>query len=253
MAKEWSFNTSFETLPYLLPFPLVSTRVVFLLKPIMTFVCGFWLQGSQVLGLSEAKRNQFRVVCWDFKVSFNYCPLFPAEVAKLHYLELKKQTQAEIKETLDQFLEGNEQVCVFRRFLTFLTFRRYLPVRCNGSCLELSIVPCQRPIPPWCSRLSGPSWQYLSPQLRSSSWALPHHLHFDNCSDVFCFIASIDVHELFPPSHNHHYRFHLYCSSKGLCKVIFSQKMRVNYGSGWVGWSRSHTEFFWWKIVIKLP
>ena len=49
------------------------------------------------------------------------------------------------------------------------------------------------------------------PQLRSSSRALPLHLHFNNCSDVFSFISSFDVPEPFQPSssHNHRYRFHL--------------------------------------------
>ena len=35
------------------------------------------------------------------------------------------------------------------------------------------------------------------PQLRSSYRALPLHLHFDNCADVFCFISSFDVPEAF--------------------------------------------------------
>ena len=43
----------------------------------------------------------------------------------------------------------------------------------------------------------------LTPQLRSSSRALPLHLHFNNCSDVFSFISSFDMPEPFQPSHRH--------------------------------------------------
>ena len=93
----------------------------------------------------------------------------------------------------------------------FLTFRHRLSVRGSGSCKSLSIFPCQWPIPPWCSRHSGPSWQHLSTSTSASSRVLPHHLHFNNCSDVFSFISSFDVPEPFKPSpsHNHRYRFHL--------------------------------------------
>ena len=38
------------------------------------------------------------------------------------------------------------------------------------------------------------------PQLRSSSTALPLHLHVDNCSDFFSCISSFDVPEPFQPS-----------------------------------------------------
>ena len=46
----------------------------------------------------------------------------------------------------------------FTMFLTFLTFRRRLPVRGSGSCRDLSIFLGRWPIPPWFSRLSGPFW-----------------------------------------------------------------------------------------------
>ena len=60
----------------------------------------------------------------------------------------------------------------------------------------------------------------------SSSSALPIHLHFDNCSDVFCFIASFQMPEPFQlyPSRECHYwlhpccdvpvEAHTYCSSR---------------------------------------
>ena len=51
---------------------------------------------------------------------------------------------------------------------------------------------------------------FFPPQLRSSSRTLPLHLHFDNRSDVFCFISSIDVPEPFQPSPSHNHRY--YCS-----------------------------------------
>ena len=45
----------------------------------------------------------------------------------------------------------------------------------------------------------------------SSSRALPLHLHFCNCSDVFSFTSSFDVSKPFQPSlsHNRRYRFHI--------------------------------------------
>ena len=45
------------------------------------------------------------------------------------------------------------------------------------------------------------------PQPRSSSRALPLHLHFDNCPDVFYLISSFDVPEPFQPSHSHNHRY----------------------------------------------
>ena len=48
------------------------------------------------------------------------------------------------------------------KMIFFLTFRRRLPVRGSGSCRDLSIFLRQWPIPPWCSRLSGPFWPYRS-------------------------------------------------------------------------------------------
>ena len=55
-----------------------------------------------------------------------------------------------------------------------------------------------------------PPDRILPPQLRSSSRALPLHLHFDNCSDVLGFVSSFDVAKpLQPsPSHNRRYLFH---------------------------------------------
>ena len=43
----------------------------------------------------------------------------------------------------------------------------------------------------------------VTPQLRSSSRALPLHLLFCNCSDVFIFIYPFDVPEPFQPSPSH--------------------------------------------------
>ena len=42
-------------------------------------------------------------------------------------------------------------------------------------------------------------------QLRSSSMALPLHLHFHNCSDVLSLISSFDVPEPFQPSPSHNF------------------------------------------------
>ena len=56
-----------------------------------------------------------------------------------------------------------------------------------------------------------PSDSIVPPQLWSSSRALPLHLHFCNCSNVFSFTSSFDVSKPFQPSpsHNRRYRFHL--------------------------------------------
>ena len=56
-----------------------------------------------------------------------------------------------------------------------------------------------------------PSDSIFPSQLWSSSRALPLHLHFCNCSDVFSFTSSFDVSKPFQPSpyHNRRYRFHL--------------------------------------------
>ena len=52
-----------------------------------------------------------------------------------------------------------------------------------------------------------PSDSIVPPQLLSSSRALPLHLHFCNCSDVFSFISSFDVPEPFQPSPSHNHRY----------------------------------------------
>ena len=55
---------------------------------------------------------------------------------------------------------------------------------------------------------------------RNSS-ALPLHLHFNNCSDVFSFISPFDMPKPFQPSpsHNRRYRFHL-CFFQDLLNCI---------------------------------
>ena len=60
-------------------------------------------------------------------------------------------------------------------------------------------------------RFQVPSDCIVPSQLRSSPRALPLHLHFHNCSDVFSFMSSFDVPEPFQPSPSHNccYRFHL--------------------------------------------
>ena len=70
-----------------------------------------------------------------------------------------------------------------------------------------------------------PPDRIFPPQLRSSSMALPLHLHFDNCSDVFCFISSFDVPESIQhsPSHNHRYRFHPCFLQDLLISPVFQQ------------------------------
>ena len=49
------------------------------------------------------------------------------------------------------------------------------------------------------------------------------HLHFNNYSDVFCFISSVDVPEPFQPSpsHNHRYGFHICFSQDLLISPVF--------------------------------
>ena len=65
------------------------------------------------------------------------------------------------------------------------------------------------------------------PQLRSSSRALPLHLHFDNYSDVLGFISSFDVPEPFQhsPSHNRRYWFHLRFLQDLLIPPVFQQAL----------------------------
>ena len=60
-------------------------------------------------------------------------------------------------------------------------------------------------------RFQVPSDCIVPSQLRSSPRALPLHLHFHNCSDVFSFMSSFDVPEPFQPSPSHNccYWFHL--------------------------------------------
>ena len=67
-------------------------------------------------------------------------------------------------------------------------------------------------------------WQH-----QSSSRALPLHLHFDNCSDVFCFISSFDVPETFQPSpsHDHRYQFHSCFLEYVLIYPVFQQAQPV--------------------------
>ena len=96
-------------------------------------------------------------------------------------------------------------------FLIFLTFRRRLLVRGSGpSHIYRSVAHSSL-------MLQAPSDNIVPPQLWSSSMALPLHLHFCNCSDVFSFTYSFDVSKPFQPSpsHNRRYCFHL-CFFQGL-------------------------------------
>ena len=68
--------------------------------------------------------------------------------------------------------------------------------------------PVSGPFLPDVPGFQVPPDSIFPPQRRSSSRALPLHLHLNNCSDVFCLISSLDVPEPFQPSHNHRYRFH---------------------------------------------
>ena len=58
----------------------------------------------------------------------------------------------------------------------------------SGSCRDPSSGPFLPDVPDF--HVSSES---VSSQPRSSSRALPHHLHFANCSDVFCFISACNV------------------------------------------------------------
>ena len=80
-----------------------------------------------------------------------------------------------------------------------------------GLAETFPLFPVSRPFLPDVPGFHVPPDSIFPPQLRSSSRALPLHLHFNNCSDVFWFISSLDVPEPFQPSpsHNHRHRFHL--------------------------------------------
>ena len=70
-----------------------------------------------------------------------------------------------------------------------------------------------------------PSGSIFPSQLWSSSRALPLHLHFCNCSDVFSFTSPFDVSKPFQPSpsHNRRYRFHLCFFQDFLISPVFQQ------------------------------
>ena len=70
-------------------------------------------------------------------------------------------------------------------------------------------IPVSGPFLPDVPGFQVPPDSIFPRQLRSSSRALPLHLHFDNCSDVFCFISCFDVPEPVQPSsfYNHRYGF----------------------------------------------
>ena len=73
--------------------------------------------------------------------------------------------------------------------------------------------------------LQVPSDSVVPPQLRSSSRALHFHLHFHNCSDVFCFISSCTMPDPFQHSnsHDHRNRFHLCFLQRRLISPVFQQ------------------------------
>ena len=68
-----------------------------------------------------------------------------------------------------------------------------------------------------------PSDSIIPSQLWSSSRALPLHLHFCNCSDVFSFTSPFYVSKPFQPSpsHNRRYRFHLCFFQDFLISPVF--------------------------------
>ena len=70
-----------------------------------------------------------------------------------------------------------------------------------------------------------PSDSTLPLQLLPSSRALPRHLHFCNCSDVFRFMSSFDVPEPFHPSTSldHRHRFHPGFPQYLLISPVFQQ------------------------------
>ena len=72
-------------------------------------------------------------------------------------------------------------------------------------------------------RFQVPSDCIVPSQLWCSLWALPLHLHFCHCSDVFSCISSFDMPELSQPSppHNRHCRFHLCFFQYLLMSAVF--------------------------------
>ena len=83
------------------------------------------------------------------------------------------------------------------------------PVFFSGLAETFPSFPVSGPFLPDVPGFQVPPDSIFPHQLRSSFRALPLHLHFENCSDVFCFTSCFDVPEPFQlsPSHNHRYIF----------------------------------------------
>ena len=94
--------------------------------------------------------------------------------------------------------------CVFS---FILTFHSHLPVWGSGSCNYVSISPWRWPIPLIFHSFMSRSDNVFPSQPGSSSRALPLHLHFGNCSNIFGFLSSFHMPE----------PFHIYCDRFHLC------------------------------------
>ena len=95
-----------------------------------------------------------------------------------------------------------------------------------------------------------PSDSIFPSQLWSSYRALPLHLHFDNCSDVFSLTSPFDVSKPFQPStsHNRRYRFHLCFFQDFLISPVFSGERQ---SSLWIWYYKKNLFYFVAELIIN--
>ena len=87
--------------------------------------------------------------------------------------------------------------------LLFLTFRRGVVALADTFPSFLVSGPFIPDVP----SIQVPSESVFPPQLRSSSRALPLHLHFHNCSHALFHLLLCNVAEPFQPSPSHDHRY----------------------------------------------
>ena len=113
----------------------------------------------------------------------------------------------------------------FRQKVGFSPFAAVSLCSVAGLADTFPSFPVSGPFLPDVPGFQVPPDSIFPPQLRSSSRALPLHLHFSNCSDVLGFVSSFHVPAPFQPStsHDHRYRFHPCFRQDLLISLVFQQ------------------------------
>ena len=180
------------------------------------------LSGSTICpygGATILAQNESRKLCVRFRASEQmnallqtvglYCGCLGHFVWNIHFRERWNPTYA--KETLLPRSDGPLSSSELGEYFSFSPFAAVSLFGVAGLAETFPFFSVGGPFLLDFPGFQVPSDSIFPSQLWSSSRALPLHLHFCNCSDVFSFTSPFDVSKPCQPSpsHNRRYRFHL--------------------------------------------